>query len=202
MRKPPALTSTATLRAERPGLAVGAVLAPITGLVSWLRRARMFHPDGAVYRATVAVAESAPPDLRMVGHRLAGVALVRCSGAWWRTPREWPDVLGMAVRWAPPYTQDLLLATVRFSWTTPFAPLATDVRSFLWNHNHAVSPFVIAPVGRVKLRMRSQRIRNGNDVPRMTHLAREIEAGRATCRWKRGDWRHRSSCAGGNRWRG
>ena len=86
----------------------------------------------------------------------------------------------MAVRWAPPDTQDLLLATIRFPWTTPFAPLATDVRSFLWNHYHAVSPFVIAPVGRVKLRMRSPRSQNGSDMPRLAHLAREIEAGRAT----------------------
>ena len=139
----------------------------------------MFHPDGAVYRATVAVAETAPPDLRMVGHRLAGEALVRLSGAWWRAPREWLDVLGMAVRWAPPDPQDLLLAAIRFPWTTPFAPLATDVRSFLWNHYHAVSPFVIASVGSVKLRMRSPRIRNGSGVPRLAHLGREIEAGRA-----------------------
>jgi hypothetical protein len=174
-----ALDDPATLRATRPGAAVGGVLAPITGLVSRLRHARMFHPDGAVYRATVAVAESAPPDLRRVGNRLTGAALVRFSSAWWRAPREWPDVLGMAVRWAPPDTQDLLLATIRFPWTTPFAPLATDVRSFLWNHYHAVSPFVIEPVGRVKLRMRSPRIRNRSGVPRLVHLAREIEAGRA-----------------------
>ena len=86
----------------------------------------------------------------------------------------------MAVRWSPPDTQDLLLATIRFPLTTPFAPLATDVRSFLWNHYHAVSPFVSAPVGRVKLRMRSPRIRNRSGLPRMAHLAREVEAGRAT----------------------
>ena len=179
MQKPPGLTSTATLRARRPGLAVGFVLAPITGLVSWLRHARMFHPDGTVYRARVEVAASAPPDLRLVGHRLAGVALVRFSSAWWRAPREWPDVLGMAVRWSPPDTQDLLLATIRFPLTTPFAPLTTDVRSFLRNHYHAVSPFVVTPVGRVKLRMRSPRSRNAGGVPRTAHLAREVEAGRA-----------------------
>ena len=180
MRRLPALPSTATLPARPPGLAAGYALAPITALVSWLRRARMFHPDGAVYRATVTVAESAPPDLQIVGRRLAGVALVRLSGAWWRAPREWPDVLGMAVRWGPPDPQDLLLATIRFPWTTPFAPLATDVRSFLWNHYHAVSPFVVPPVGRVKLRMKSPRIRNGRGGPRIAHLARELEAGRAT----------------------
>jgi hypothetical protein len=180
MRKTPALTSTATRPASWSGLVAGVVLAPITALVSWLRRARMFHPDGAVYRATVEVAESAPRDLRMVGHRLAGQVLVRLSGAWWRAPREWPDVLGMAVRWAPPDTQDLLLATIRFPLTTPLAPLATNVRSFLWNHYHAVSPFLVAPVGRVKLRMRSPRIRNGRGVSRMAHLAREVDAGRAT----------------------
>ena len=179
MRKTLALNATVTSRASWPGLVAGFVLAPITGLVSWLRRARMFHPDGAVYRATVEVADSAPPGLRIVGHRLAGEVLVRLSGAWWRAPREWPDVLGMAVRWAPP-TQDLLLATIRFPLTTPLAPLATNVRSFLWNHYHGVSPFLVAPVGRVKLRMMSPRIRNGRGMSREAHLAREVHAGRAT----------------------
>jgi hypothetical protein len=180
MQEPLALTSTADLRERRPGLAVGFVLAPITALVSWLRRARMFHPDGVVYRGTVTAVESASPGVRVVGHRLAGVVLVRLSGAWWRAPREWPDVLGMAVRWGRPGIQDLLLATIRFPLTTPLAPLATNVRSFLWNHYHAVAPFEVAPLGRVKLRMRSPRTCNRDGVPRATHLARAVEAGAAT----------------------
>jgi hypothetical protein len=35
------------------GLGVGWLLAPIRGLVSWLRRSRMFHPRGLLFRAEV-----------------------------------------------------------------------------------------------------------------------------------------------------
>ena len=72
MRKLPALTSSATLRSERPGLAVGAVLAPITGLVSWLRRARMFHPDGAV-NGTLEAVEGVSAS---TGHHLEALVVV------------------------------------------------------------------------------------------------------------------------------
>jgi hypothetical protein len=171
---------------EKLGIIAGAWLAPITAAVSATRQARMFHPDGLVLRAAVEPC-AAQPDVAGVAARLAGAALVRFSSALWRGDREWPDVLGVAVRFgwsgSAPNTcseQDLLLATIRFPWTMPFAPLATNFRSYLWNHYHAVSPFEVAGVGRVKLRLRSPRLGNGGSRSRARHLLDAVGDGRAT----------------------
>ncbi len=163
--------------ADTVGLALGTLLSPITGAISRLRQARMFHPEGIVYEGRVEpIATSA--DLARVGDRLRGDVLVRLSSAWWKNEREWPDVLGLAMRFRD--EQDLLFATVRFPWTTPFAPLATNIRSFLFNHFHAVSPFVVEGLsGRVKLRLRSPRDPNRSGLPRRTHLALAVVEGRA-----------------------
>src|SRR4051812_3496321 len=105
------------------GRVTGALLAPVTAFVSALRRARMFHPDGVVYRADV---EPIPTANRHGAHaqvaaRLAGPALIRLSSAWWKGDREWPDVLGAALRFRSrpvispvpdPGDQDLLFATI------------------------------------------------------------------------------------------
>ncbi|NUP10132.1 MAG: hypothetical protein HOW73_29125 [Polyangiaceae bacterium] len=169
--------------AERLGRFSGGLLAPLAGAVSRIRSARMFHPDGVVYRASV-VSIGATPELARLGRRLEGTAIVRLSSAWWRGEKEWPDVLGMAIRFLRPGqhpnakgltdSQDLLLATIRFPWTMPFAPFTTRVSSFLWNHFHAVSPFEIDGIGRVKVRARSPRIANVDGLPRAAHLAREV----------------------------
>lgn len=176
---------------EIAGRAGGWLLAPITGLVALVRHARMFHPDGLVYAAKVELDPKAPADLARVAERLCGDAMVRLSSAWWRGRTERPDVLGMAIRFlrdgeiadatARSDEQDLLLATVRFPWTTPFAPLTTKFSTFLWNHYHAVSPFEVEGVGRVKLRVRSPRIANdGGDVARDDHLAHAVAGHEAT----------------------
>jgi len=165
---------------EECGLLVGALLSPVTAALSRAREARMFHPDGVLYAASVAPTAEAL-DLRTLSERLAGEALVRLSSALWRAGHELPDVLGAAVRFgafgAAP--QDLLLATIRFPWTTPFAPLATNYRSFLWNHYHAVSPFEVDGVGVVKFRLRSPRLGNRAGVSRAEHLRELVAAGRA-----------------------
>ncbi|MDB4971159.1 MAG: hypothetical protein JWN44_6848 [Myxococcales bacterium] len=141
------------------GRAMGALLAPITGAVSAVRHARMFHPDGVIYQARVAPATAtAMPE---VAARLAGPALMRLSSAWWRGRKELPDVLGVAIRFrrraepsaeAEPGDQDLLLATIRHPWTMPFAPLSTHVHDFLANDYYGVSPFMLEGVGLVYLR--------------------------------------------------
>jgi hypothetical protein len=146
----------------------------------------MFHPDGLVFQAsTEPCAET--EAVSEVAERLAGTALVRFSGAIWRADHEWPDVLGAAIRFgwmqsAPTSSaeQDLLLATIRFPWTMPLAPFATNFRSYLWNHYHAVSPFEVRGLGRVKLRLRSPRLGNGGSESRMRHLREAARAGRAT----------------------
>jgi hypothetical protein len=169
---------------ERLGIALGAGLSPLVASLSGARRARMFHPDGVVFSATVqSVALTA--DLAKVAERLAGNALVRFSGALWRYDREWPDVLGAAIRFhfrepVASEQQDLLLATIRSPWTMPFSPFATNFRSYLWNHYHAVSPFEVEGVGRVKIRLRSPRIGNGTAASRTEHLGRLVADGAAS----------------------
>jgi hypothetical protein len=142
----------------------------------------MFHPDGVVYGARVTACNDAH-ELAPLAQRLCGGAWLRFSSALWRG-HEWPDVLGVAVRFladghAPGSEQDLLLATIRFPWTMPLAPLATNFRSFLWNHYHAVSPFEVDGSGPLKLRLRSPRRHNASSSPRAEHLRREAADGRA-----------------------
>jgi hypothetical protein len=158
--------------AERCGLVIGGWLAPITAAVSARRRARMFHPDGVVYHAEVAPSSDSL-ELAAAADRLTGAALVRFSSALWRRGFEWPDVLGVALRFDAPRSsqQDLLLATIRFPWTMPFAPFNTRVHSFTWNHYHAVSPFELDGIGAVKLRLRSPRIGNDEAKTRERHLS-------------------------------
>lgn len=166
--------------AEKFGLWVGATLAPLTAGASHFRHARMFHPDGVVYQASVEPCAETP-ELRALAERLSGTALARFSSALWRRPHEWPDVLGVALRFGfgggP--QQDLLLATIRFPWTMAFAPLATNFRSFVWNHYHAVSPFAAHGIGQVKLRLRSPRLGNDSGRSRAAHLESLARAGRA-----------------------
>jgi hypothetical protein len=99
--------------------------------------------------------------LHEAGVRLEGPVLVRFSGAWWKK-REWPDVLGCALRFGGAGAlggeprmgdQDLLLATIRTPLTTLLAPLSTNVRDYLGNAYFGVSPFRVARLGRVKLRL-------------------------------------------------
>lgn len=143
---------------ERLGEAAGALLAPLTGLGSLARRARLFHPDGIVLDA-VAHPVASDVGARLAANRLSGPVLARFSAAWWRD-REWPDLLGLALRFgeAPgadprPGDQDLLLATVRSPWRIPLAVLSTKRHDFLENQYFAVSPFDVDGVGRADLRV-------------------------------------------------
>jgi len=146
---------------ERLGEAVGAVLAPVVQQVSRARRARTFHPDGLVFQATVTSLDDGGEGSG-VGQRLAGSALVRCSGALWRRGPQLPDVLGVAMRFRKtdalsvdviPGDQDLLFATIVSPVTMPFSPFTTDVTDFSHNHFWAVSPFDVEGPGRSKLRL-------------------------------------------------
>ncbi|MDQ3262117.1 MAG: hypothetical protein M3Y59_00435 [Myxococcota bacterium] len=148
---------------EPVGRGVGALLAPLAGVVSLLRRARTFHPDGAVYLSHVSALASRGADSE-IARRLEGPALVRLSSAWWRGGKEWTDVLGCAVRFrhsdAVSVTpeqgdQDLLFATIRSPWTTLLASLTTHRHDFLDNDYYAVSPFFAPGLGKVKWRLRT-----------------------------------------------
>jgi hypothetical protein len=176
---------------EIAGAAAGVLLAPVAGAVAWARRARVFHPEGAVYAAEVFPAGA---DLTGLGQRLAGPALVRMSTAVWRGGREWIDVLGCAIRFRrsgaataepEPGDQDLLLATVRNPWTTLLAPLTTEQHDFLRNDYYAVSPFSVdGLLQRVKLRAVAMRdgssaLLPGPGLSRGERLDLDVRDGRA-----------------------
>lgn len=164
------------------GLAAGGGLAPLTALGSYLRDARLFHPNGVVLQGACRPAENADPGDRAVAERLAGFVFARFSGAWWKT-REWPDVLGCALRFSAYDTlgrgpaaddQDLLLATIRHPLTTMLAPLSTRVSDFLRNDYFGVSPFRVEPLGRVMLRLSPVRAAPAGNT-RAERLSRAIE---------------------------
>jgi hypothetical protein len=151
---------------EGLGKTLGGLLAPLAGAGSLLRRARIFHPEGAVYTAEVVpLAREAPFDF--VAARLEGPAPVRLSTAWWKHGHEWPDLLGCAVRFrdqaAPsPYPaegdQDLPFATLRSPLTLPLAVLSTRRHDFLMNDYFALSLFEVAGVGMVRWRLVGPRV--------------------------------------------
>jgi hypothetical protein len=170
------------------GVVVGWALSPAFGFASFARRSRVFHPRGVTYRATVATHPKAPLDLRGLGRRLSGPALVRFSGALWKSRDNWPDVLGCALRLrgeerdtavAGVDDQDILFATIQRPWTMPFAPFMTDVRDYLGNDYLAVSPFDAGLDQRLYLRLHPEHRARLAQGSRAARLAREVESGRA-----------------------
>src|SRR3954463_10206937 len=164
---------------DRAGVLAGWLVAPVTGTLSLFRRARMFHPEGALYRAQV---EALPGPYPGVARRLEGQALARLSTAWWKHGKEWLDVLGIALRLgkdpgADPRDgdQDLLFATIQHPWTMPLAPLTTEQHDFLANDYYAVAPFDVAGIGRTKLRLVSSRPRRLRAAERGARLVEAVE---------------------------
>jgi hypothetical protein len=137
-----------------------------------------------------------------VAARLVGPALVRWSSALWKdspakgsgTRRERPDVLGCAIRFSqePLDTrpkledQDLLLATIQRPWSMPFAPLTTRQHDFLANDYYGVSPFEVAPLGRIEWRLVPEKLDAERLLPasatRAERLAAALREGSATLR--------------------
>ncbi|MDY7226898.1 hypothetical protein [Hyalangium rubrum] len=171
---------------EELGRVIGALWGPAVRAGAAARHARLLHPEGVTYRAEVKVC-AARESLEPLASRLAGPALVRLSTALWRGQREWPDVLGLAVRLRSEETvteepsagdQDLLFATVRSPWTLALAPLSTDTHDWLENDYYAVSPFRVRGLGRAKLRMTASRA----DAPghsRVERLEAALRSGQA-----------------------
>lgn len=167
------------------GFVVGGLFAPVTALVSFVRHSRMFHPVGVSCWATVQRIDSGG-SAGVLASRLPERALLRFSGAWWKR-YELPDVLGCAVRLAQAPVhyeprgsdQDLLFATIRRPWTTPFAPLSTNRRDYLANDYYAVSPFHVPGLGRIDLRL-SPDARSPSGVDRGARLVAAVSAGRAS----------------------
>ncbi len=166
------------------GRAAGTILAPLVYAAARLRRSSLFHPRGVLYRADASPAGNVDA-LGGLGIRLAGPALVRLSTAWWRGEKEWPDVLGFAVRFTGdpaqppgPTDQDLLLATIRHPLTTLLAPLSTNPHDFFANDYYAVSPFDAGEPEPLELRVVSPRLRPEGRT-RWEKLDRAVADGRA-----------------------
>jgi hypothetical protein len=175
---------------ELLGFAAGAALAPLLAAGSMLRRARIFHPDGVVYRAEVTIDAPGGPA-RDVATRLAGPALVRLSAGIRRRTEEGrarrPDVLGIAIRFksAPDAgvvpeqgDQDMLFATIRSVLTLLPDLLRTNANSFMMDDYHTVTTLDAAELGDVRFKLRTPRIQSG-ELPREEALEQAVKAGKA-----------------------
>lgn len=175
---------------ERAGERFGRLLAPFVSMVSVARHARTFHPDGLVFAGRVTPI-SVDHRLAVMGQRLAGSALARFSAALWRGGFEHLDVLGVALRLrgeditdakARAGDQDLLFATIRSPLTMAIAPLTTNAHDFARNRYWAVSPFDVAPIGRVKFRLSPERQVARSFASREEKLLSAVESGRSAWR--------------------
>src|SRR4051794_15296201 len=127
---------------EQLGRVAGWVSAPAFAAAAALRRARPLHPVGELFDGVID-ASTPPDDFVPLALALRGRALVRFSGALWKTnDTHLPDVLGCAVRLTDGEgsNQDLLFATIKRPWTTALAPLTTRVDDYLANDYFGVSP--------------------------------------------------------------
>jgi hypothetical protein len=169
------------------GRAVGTLWGPPFRATSERRHARALHAEGICLRAEVVPVRTDPPFTE-VAERLAGPALARLSTATWRSWREWPDILGAAVRFlrgphlteqASPGDQDILFATLRHFWTIPPAFLTTHVHDWLENDYYAIAPFIVQGLGRAKLRLTSLRDGPRRQGSRVRRLRESMRAGNA-----------------------
>jgi hypothetical protein len=145
------------------GRVMGATVAPFALVGSLVRRKRILHPNGVVYRAEVrSIAQGG--QLGQLGQRLAGTALVRLSGALraWPQGKRGPDLLGVAIRFRShhdvtakslPGDRDLLLATASSMPALVIAPFRTNVNDFLANEYYTLLPFELEGAGKVFLRL-------------------------------------------------
>ncbi len=171
---------------ETVGRAVGHLWGPpFRALAEW-RNARSLHPEGVCLQAEVVPVRTDAP-FTSVAERLAGPALVRLSTATWRGGREWPDILGAAVRLrqsahvteeAAPGDQDLLFSTLRHMWTLAPAMFTTQVHDWLSNDYYGIAPFDVRRLGRVKLRLTTLKddARQGSRVERLYEAVQEGRA--------------------------
>jgi hypothetical protein len=171
------------------GRAAGWLVAPLFGVVSFVRQARTFHPRGPIFHARVERHPDASAQRWALADRLAGQALVRFSGALWKRTESVPDVLGCAIRLrrndserveAEQDDQDLLFATIRRPWTMLLSPLTTNVHDYLANDYFAVSPFDVDEEQRVYLRLHPTAPQRGerDDGSRAQRLTKAMKKGR------------------------
>jgi hypothetical protein len=190
-------------RAEKLGQLIGVALAPLMRVLARLRGARAFHPFGTIQHGGISPAGVGAA--RALGERLSGHALLRFSTAFWNNDREWPDGLGLAIRFRGARgdsplpragDQDLLFNTARSVAGLWLMPFITDVHDFLANDYYALGEFDIAGVGRSYLRVVAARPPAVGDT-RDARLFAAIREGQARLRIElmRADGRAWEPCA-------
>lgn len=124
---------------ENLGHFLGPILGVVFGFAGTLRRSRVFHPTGVLYRGQVNSLDEK--------HKLYSHALVRLS--WSLRNDGGRDLLGVALRLSPfspstPYPreqdQDLLFASFKKLWTLPGAFFTTK-KDFFSNDYFTALPF-------------------------------------------------------------
>lgn len=157
---------------EYLGLISGYALGLITGSISFLRDARIFHPSGRLVRCRLSY-ESIP---------LPPFAMLRFSSATWKRA-ELPDVLGVALRMSffekfseEPQRddQDLLFVSFPHPWQTPFGPVLTNHKDYLKNAYYTVCPFIYKGQ-KVTFRLRPEVHGKTDKQTRQKILSRHIE---------------------------
>ena len=168
-------------------------------LLSFLRRARFFHPSGVVYTAR---AYPAPGLETVVGReaaeRLSGCALVRFSGGLFKQSGQAvrTDSLGLGVRFHgqpgpcstnAPGGQDLFLVSFH-----SFGAMAQDIKAthcddYLANTYWAITPYEVKGLGQVSLRITASGA-GGVGEERGERLEDAVRAGAASLRLEMAPW--------------
>lgn len=168
------------------GDGLGSVVGGLCYVGSAGRGARFFHPEGEAYVARVESVPGIDSVAETFSQRLSGPGLVRMSAALWKGQREWPDILGAAIRfgWNPHAplrtdgTQDLLLITAKHFWTLPWALLITEVGDFLDNSYYSILSFQ-TEAGELEFRLVPQPGSRPAGSTRSQRLADSISKGEA-----------------------
>lgn len=183
------------------GVVVGLVLLSwVFFVLSFLRRARFFHPTGVVYSAQ---AWPAPGLASVAGvevaERLAGRTLVRFSGGLFKQKKgkgEKMDSLGLGIRFhgqpEPCATnarggQDLFLVTFQSFGVIAHDIKATHTGDYLANTYWAITPYEVEGLGRVSLRITATGA-GGLGAARDERLEDAVRAGAAGLRLEMAPW--------------
>lgn len=168
-------------------------------VLSFLRRARFFHPSGVVYSAQ---AWPAPGLASVAGvevaERLAGCALVRFSGGLFKQKGQGVkmDSLGMGIRFhgqpgpcAPNARggQDLFLVSFQSFGVMAHDIKATNCGDYLDNTYWAITPYEVQGLGRVSLRITATGA-GGLGAARDERLEDAVRAGAASLRLEMAPW--------------
>lgn len=167
--------------------------------LSFLRRARFFHPSGVVYSAR---AWPAPGLASVAGvevaERLSGTALVRFSGGIFKQKGQVArtDSLGLGVRFHgqpglcatnAPGGQDLFLVSFHSFKAMAHDIKATNSHDYLANTYWAIAPYEVEGLGRVSLRITAFGA-GGMGVARDERLEDAVRAGAASLRLEMAPW--------------